>query len=445
MTLHPSALNSQPRLPDLDSLLAISPAPPPELRRLRILWLIDLDHRSGMLHGGNLRWFNLSRELLKQGHAVYFAVNHEPSNDRAPMSTFLDRLQRESFITGYVDTHHRLPSGRSLLGPLVDFPGIGQRVFATARRGVSAQFADITERMRPDLCIFSARQMLFLLPDLAQRLPVLIDWVDSFVLYHARAARRHVRSLELGPLLVALRYLLHAWLEERYYGRRARANITVSPADKQVLERILGHPQKTRVLLNGVHTHTKPVEAKIKDQLIFTGNMNFPPNHQAAVWFIRHVLPLLRRERPGITFVVAGRNPLPELQALAAADVRILGYVDDLGGEIARSELYVAPLVSGGGFKNKIVEALSVGTFVAATPIAVEFLDEPIRRSLLVADRPGAIAQQILLFLDRPREFDETLANLQKIIRLHFTWPGRAGELLGIISEVSPELRHERT
>ncbi len=414
------------------------------MNALRVLWLIDLDYHSGMLHGGNLRWFNLSRELLNQGHEVYFAVNYEPGDDRAPIRAFLDRLQRESFITGYFETPHRLPSWRSLLGPLVDFPPLGQRVFAAARRGVSAQLADITAQIRPDLCIFSDRQMLFLLPDLARRMPVLIDWVDSFVLYHARAAWRHLRSRELGSFLVAIRYLFHAWLEERYYGGRARANITVSPADKQMLDRILGDPRKTRVLLNGVHAPSTLVAAKIKDRLIFTGNMNFPPNHQAAVWFIRHVLPLLRRERPGVTFVVAGRNPLPELQGLAAPDVRILGYVDDLGGEIARSELYVAPLVSGGGFKNKIVEALSIGTFVAATPIAVEFFDEPIRRSLLVADSPRAMAQQILFFLQRPREFDTALAMLRETIRLHFTWPGRAGELLGLISEVSPELRHER-
>lgn len=437
-------MNAQPGPLDPDSLLAASSDTHTHLGRLRILWLIDLDYHSGMLHGGNLRWFNLSRELLKQGHDVYFAVNYEPSDDPVPMRAFLDRLQGELFITGYFDTPHRLPRWRSLLGPLVDFPAIGRHVFAAARRGVSAQLADITGRIRPDLCIFSDRQMLFLLPELGRRMPVLIDWVDSFVLYHARAARRHLRSHELGSFLIALRYLVHAWLEERYYGRRARANITVSPADKQVLDRILGNPQKTRVLLNGVHTQPKPAPAKIKDRLIFTGNMNFPPNHHAAVWFIRHVLPLLRQARPGVTFVVAGRNPLPELRALAAADVRILGYVDDLGSEISRSELYVAPLVSGGGFKNKIVEALSVGTFVAATPIAVEFLDEPIRRSLLVADSPTAMAQQILWFLESPREFDEALASLGKIIRLQFTWPGRAGELLGLISEVSQELRHER-
>ena len=44
-------------------------------RPLTLLWLIGLDHASGMRHGGNLRWFNLSRELLARGHTVYFGIN----------------------------------------------------------------------------------------------------------------------------------------------------------------------------------------------------------------------------------------------------------------------------------------------------------------------------------------------------------------------------------
>ena len=42
-----------------------------EVRPSRTLWFIDLDHESGMRHGGNLRWFNLSRQLV----AAYYGFS----------------------------------------------------------------------------------------------------------------------------------------------------------------------------------------------------------------------------------------------------------------------------------------------------------------------------------------------------------------------------------
>ena len=164
--------------------------------------------------------------------------------------------------------------------------------------------------------------------------------------------------------------------------------------------------------------------------MIFTGNMNFPPNHEAAIWFINDVLPLIHQRRPDVTFVVAGRNPLPELLARSGPAVRILGDVPDLLTEIAGSALYVAPLVSGGGFKNKVIEAISSGTFVVSTSRGVEFLEKAVREELLVADSATAFSRAVLRFLDDPQSFSGRLPSLQARVLKEYTWANRAEELL---------------
>jgi len=121
-------------------------------------------------------------------------------------------------------------------------------------------------------------------------------------------------------------------------------------------------------------------------RLIFSGNMNFPPNYQAAIWFIDNVFPLVRKAHPEAHLVVAGANPVPELLQPAGDYIRVTGYVAGMNDEIAASSLYVAPLITGGGFKNKVIEALGNRTYVAATPMALEFLDAATIRKILVGN-----------------------------------------------------------
>jgi glycosyltransferase involved in cell wall biosynthesis len=132
-----------------------------------------------------------------------------------------------------------------------------------------------------------------------------------------------------------------------------------------------------------------------------------------------------------VVFTVAGRNPLPALIGRAGPSVQILGDVPDISTEIAASALYVAPLVSGGGFKNKVIEAISCGTFVVSTTRGVEFLDNALRELLLVADAPGAFAGDVLRFLQDPEPFAARLRTLQARIASDYTWGHRAEQLIG--------------
>jgi glycosyltransferase involved in cell wall biosynthesis len=157
--------------------------------------------------------------------------------------------------------------------------------------------------------------------------------------------------------------------------------------------------------------------------------MDFPPNYQSAIWFIDEVFPLLKH-RADVRLVIAGANPVSELVARASDRIDVTGYIEDLSREIALSDLYVAPLVCGSGFKNKVVEAIANGTFVIGTGMAVEFLDAEIRARLLVAESPRAMADAILAYLDNPGAFKSRLAEVQDIVAEKLTWEGQASELL---------------
>ena len=100
-------------------------------RQIRFLWFIELDYKSGMWHGANLRWFNLSREVIAQGHMGYFLVNRQPAEDLKAMRGYLDGLVLDRVISGYFGDGIRIPGLAWPIGQLGVVAAVGQLAVAS--------------------------------------------------------------------------------------------------------------------------------------------------------------------------------------------------------------------------------------------------------------------------------------------------------------------------
>jgi glycosyltransferase involved in cell wall biosynthesis len=408
--------------------------------KLKILWLAYLDYRSGSAQGGNLRLFNYGREMVSMGHEVYFLVMKRKTDKRTERAGYLSELRRQKVITDYFEIEYQRPMVRRRVAHLLFHPVLTNFVLRKQQEPVMDAIRKIIASRQINLCIFSSRDLIFVLPEIEKYVKTIVDWVDSYFLYHLREAHLHLKEYRPIQAIKSLRFLADSFIEERYYGRRCAYNLTVSPVDKKYLDFANGLPHKNLVLLNGVEAHRAEPCVKVKNRIIFTGNMDFPPNYKSAIWFIDHVFPLLRA-RSDINLVIAGANPVEELVARAGDRIEVTGYVENLRQEIARSELYVAPLICGGGFKNKVAEAISSGTFVIATSMAVEFFDPNLRKHLLVADTAQQMAGAILAYLQNPQVFAIRLKTLKRIIDEDFTWESKAEEFVGIACEAKANFR----
>ena len=404
-------------------------------RALKFLWIADVDYRLGAAHGGNLRLINFSRELRKQGHETYFAVPKRKTDDHSEKQRFLEGLKRENVITNYFSVEYRHPKTKGKLAHLTFYPGAANKLLGSAQESLVDHVKRIIAANAIDVCIFMARDLLFAVPELGAHTTKVIDWVDSYALYHLREARLHANRFRLLKLFRSLQLAAEAFIHERYYSRRSDFCLAVSPVDRSYISR----DASSHVVTNGVVVSPQTAPEKVKGQLIFTGNMDFPPNYQSAIWFVDEVFPLLS-QRADVRLVIAGANPVSELVSRAGDRIEVTGYVKDLSREIAQSELYVAPLVCGSGFKNKVVEAVANGTYVIGTSMAVEFLDAEIRERLVVADSTQAMADAILTYLDDTSAFESRLADVQEIVAEKLTWEAQASELIRL---VSPQRRNE--
>ena len=135
--------------------------------------------------------------------------------------------------------------------------------------------------------------------------------------------------------------------------------------------------------------------------LAFSGNLRYHPNQSAFRYFRDSIWPLLRDRFPNLRWRIIGKNP-EGVEPLVRGDSRIelVGPVPDAVSELARSEVVVAPLISGSGTRVKIIEAWAAGRAVVATTIAAEGLSTAHGENFLLADTAADFAHQIARLLE---------------------------------------------
>ena len=397
------------------------------------MWIVDFDYPTRLHHGGVIRFINYSRELLKRGHIVYLATHFDPAYRDASLIWFAS-LKEQGIITEFFELSYSPPRRKSWLAARVMHPRVGNWILRKSQNAATQSVKDLINKLSVDVVIVSSRRLLFLVAALSSYRPCLIDFCDCASLYLAREIKHFLQTKNYKQVLGTLPYFLYVLGEDRYYARKSTANLVVSPVDQHALSRVAGSGSKVYTILNGVTLSVdRGATKKIPNRLIFSGNMNFPPNCTAALWFLNNVFPLVLEQIADAHLVLAGANPPAELKQRASHNVVITGYVEDLNHEIALSALYLAPLKTGSGFKNKVVEAAVNHTYLVATSVAVEFLDDYTRSLIAVADSPREMADVIVRLLRDPAACESQLAKLYDHIRSNFTWSKRTDELLEIV------------
>lgn len=131
----------------------------------------------------------------------------------------------------------------------------------------------------------------------------------------------------------------------------------------------------------------------------FVALQSWAPNVEAALWFAREVWPRVVEAVPGARLQVVGREPTAEVRALAGPSVVVTGTVEDLTPWYQATRVSVAPLLTGGGSRLKILESLAAGRPVVSTAIGVEGLEDLVGRGVVVADAPAAMAAALVELL----------------------------------------------
>lgn len=278
--------------------------------------------------------------------------------------------------------------------------------------------------------LWSGAEFLTSLPGLPRTVG---DRIDCAALSSWRALPRR-RSLR--DRVTTLRTAARAAWYERRAVRSLAATTVVAEADAAALRHLSGR-RTVYVVPNGVTLGPvpRPESESSEPTVVLTGVMSFGPNIDAACYFADHVWPLVHAARPDARFLIAGRSPAPPVIALATRPgIALQPDVPSMEAVLQATWVAVAPMQSGSGIKNKVLEAWGSGKPVVMSPLACNGLQVRGEVAELVASEPREFASLVLeLLANRDRRLSIGLAGRAAVAE-HHSWSGAASGLARLLA-----------
>ncbi|MEM0996608.1 MAG: glycosyltransferase family 4 protein [Bacteroidota bacterium] len=340
--------------------------------------------------GGNIATYNVTRHLHRRGHRVVLVTLNTKKHYQDP--ELLDELS----AVHATDIDTSLTAWGLLRGLWSAQPYNVERFRSEA---FAESLVGVLQQEKFDIIQLEGSYLSMYLPLLRKysAAPVLLR--SHNVEYRiwqrlAKNTRHPIKRLYLKDLARKIRKFELHWLAQ-YDG-------VIAIADQdEATYRAAGFARHLRTINGGVDLATfrpsRPPE--FAPRICFLGSLEWQPNVQGLHWFLNQVWPEVVRHHPEAQFHVAGKNPPPSLARLSAPGLTFHGMVPDAAEFLDAHHLFIVPLLSGGGMRLKIVEAMANGKCVLSTHIGAEGIACTHGKDIFLADRPAkwtAILRELL-------------------------------------------------
>lgn len=376
--------------------------------------------------GDKLRAYHLVKRLAKRHEIYLFCLSDQRIAD--------EHVQHLRTFCSHIEIV-RLPSWRILLRLVTAvFSRLPFQVAYFHHRSAQRRIDRAIAAFRPDhvLC-----QLVRTTEYVRYRyeLPKTLDYMDT--LSKGMERRMENASFWTKPLLrtETRRLIAYENLMLDLFDR----HVIISAQDRDLLY----HPAREQVAVipNGVDTDFfRPREAPKTYDLLFTGNMNYPPNIDSVLYLVHKVLPLVRAQRPATSLLISGVDPSPRVRELSRLDplIQVSGRVPDIRDAYASATVFAAPMQIGTGLQNKLLEAMAMGMPCVTSALANNAVGAAPNESILIGGEPAEYAQHILRLLNDPAERARIAGNGHRFVRDHFDWDRNAAALDALIGSVVP-------
>ena len=220
-------------------------------------------------------------------------------------------------------------------------------------------------------------------------------------------------------------------------------SLVVSHVDKDYLS----DEERVHVVPMGVNSNISAVERPGRNRdrltLIFTGNMGYYPNVDAACRLVLDIVPLVRRKHPHAKVRIVGADPVSRVRALHGGNVEVTGRVPDIWRELVQADILVAPVRFGAGVQNKILEAMAAGVPVVTTSRGSEGLGGVHGSTLLVANSPDEYARMIDRLHNDSDLYNSIASAARKYVRARFDWESVVQRLEQVYEEAVEQYRRK--
>jgi sugar transferase (PEP-CTERM/EpsH1 system associated) len=383
--------------------------------------------------GMQLRVYHLFKQLSKKHELTLVCYKYE---DEMNAENFLKNIF--SYIKIIPDTFRDGDQATtSLFQKIRDtfYPPIGLLNYGTRKDAMHEAIAEVLDYDKFDVVYLSCFDMLPFVPAISQ-LPFVVDVIDDAALH---AYNDFKMQSNLKRKLKRYAYWLQTRNFERSYLGLIPHIIMISSVDVEFFHSFC--PGKlVHVITNGIDVdlfqpdsinHHHPV-------FMFSGNMDYVPNEDAAIYFIHKIFPRVLERIPEAMFTVVGRNPTKRLIDLAGQNrqIQVTGFVEDIRTWFNKALIYVSPLHTGAGLKNKILEAWAMGKATIATPISVDGLEAVHEENIILAEQPDEFVAAIVELYQNSAYREQLAQTARQDVINKYTWQIKANELETVLEKI---------
>ncbi|MCK9451887.1 MAG: glycosyltransferase [Bacteroidales bacterium] len=359
--------------------------------------------------GDKLRAFNQLKELSKQHEIVLCALNSDRKTDK---QAAFRALQPYCKSINFVD----LPAIGifiNLMTAWLNGRPLQTGYFYNARAAKTV--GKLIEQHQPDMLYGQLLRVAEYLRH--ERIPKTLDYQDVFSMGMKR--RLDIASWLMKPFLMTEYKRLQRYESEVFEDFDLKTIISEPDRD------LIPHPKRAEILVipNGVdHDYFKPLKAEKKYDIVFTGNMAYPPNVNAATFLAYDIMPIVWKSIPAAKLFLAGATPDASVRQTASRRIVVSGWMDDIRQAYAGSKVFVAPMRIGTGLQNKLLEAMAMELPCVTTPLANKPLKAKHRHEILIGEKAEEIAAEIVSLLQNQEQAAAIAKQGKAFVTQKYNW-----------------------
>ena len=255
------------------------------------------------------------------------------------------------------------------------------------------------------------------------------DYMDAFSMGATRRIDKAIPGIKLLLTIEAKRLKKY----ENYIFNHFTHKTIISKTDRDLIQ----HPDKSEITIlpNGVDfdLFKSDVSVQKKYDLVFTGNMSYPPNIKAAHFLAQKVIPLLVKQYPEIKLAIAGATPHHSVKRLASKNIIVTGWMDEITDAYNQSKIFIAPMEIGTGMQNKILEAMAMNIPCISSKLASEAIGAVHENNILIGNTAEDYVELITRLISNPGLSQKLSKNALEFVKTNYSWNENGKTLLKLI------------
>lgn len=373
--------------------------------------------------GDKLRAFHQIKELSKQHEIVLCALS-----DQKVAQSSIDKLQE------YCKAIHiiKLPKWKiywNLFWQLL-FTDKSLQVVYFYNKSAQKKINRIITEYQPDHIYGQLIRVAEYIKNIP--IPKTLDYMDAL-------ARGMERRIAQSPFYIKWFLTTETTRLKRYEHQIFNAfdNLTIiSEQDKNLIVHIKN--DAIQIIPNGVDYEMFKFQenSEKKYDLIFTGNMAYPPNIDSVVYLVNEVMPLVWEKYPDVKLVIAGAEPDKKVLQLASKNVEVTGWIKDIATYYAATKIFIAPMQIGTGLQNKLLEAMAMKLPCVTSQLANNALGAKHQNSILIGNEPEEYYEHIISLLENKNLYNNIATSGYDFVKKNYTWEGTTQKLNELIIKI---------